>query len=36
MGNFTHIMRKLCGWHWEVDRTLCDWVNKTIRDSFLE
>ncbi len=27
-------MRKLCGWKWEVDRTLRSWADRVIRDPF--
>lgn len=31
---FTDVMRRLCGWKWDVDRTLRGWVNRVIRDPF--
>lgn len=32
--DFTEAMRKLCGWQWDVDRTLRSWVNNVIRTPF--
>jgi hypothetical protein len=32
--NFTEIMRKLCGWKWDVDMTLRGWVDVVIREPF--
>ncbi len=34
--DFAEAMRKLCGWQWEVDRVLRNWVERVIRDSFFE
>lgn len=31
---FTDKMRTLCGWHWDVDRILRKWIDKTIRNPF--
>lgn len=31
---FTDKMRVLCGWQWEVDRTLKTWIEKIIRNRF--
>lgn len=32
--HFTEIMRKLCGWQWEVDRTLRGWIERVIQAPF--
>lgn len=31
---FTDKMRVLCGWRWDVDRKLTEWINKILRDTF--
>lgn len=33
---FCDMMRKLCGWKWEVDRVLCSWADRVIRDPFFK
>ena len=32
--SFTDKMRILCGWRWDVDRTLRKWIEKTLRTPF--
>jgi hypothetical protein len=32
--DFAEAMRKLCGWKWDVDRTLRAWVERVIRAPF--
>lgn len=31
---FTDKMRVLCGWRWDVDRKLTEWINKILREPF--
>lgn len=32
--DFTEKMRVLCGWRWDVDRTLNSWIDRVVRDPF--
>ena len=32
--HFTEITRKLCGWQWDVDRTLREWIKRVIQEPF--
>lgn len=31
---FSETMRRLCGWKWDVDRVLRNWVERVVRDPF--